>query len=109
MIFSAACLALPSKPINHFHCAAALASEHAARAAAERQLAQQRCTLLAEVQAARAEGDAALRQQQHQADVRQRQLEAQLDRQAAVAVEQQTAAAAAHAADLQQLEVSDGA
>ena len=84
---------------------AALASEHAARTAAERQLAQQRRTLLTEVQAARAEGDAALRQLQHQADVQQRRLEAELDRQVAAAAEQQAAAAAAHAAALRQLEV----
>ena len=84
---------------------AALASEHAARTAAERQLAQQRRTLLAQVQAARAEGDTALRRLQHQADVQQRQLEAELDRRVAAAAEQHAVVAAAHAAALQQLEV----
>ncbi len=96
---------LPGLMNTPSHTCAALASEHAARTAAEQQLAQKRRALLAEVQAARTEGDAVLRQQQHQAIAQQRQLEAELERQAAAAAERQAAAAVAHATALQQLEV----
>lgn len=82
----------------------ALSTEHAARMAAERQLVQQRRALAQEAEGVRAAGEAALRQQQHEAGTRERRLEAELERAAAAAERQQQEAAAAHRAELQHLQ-----
>lgn len=81
----------------------ALSREHAARTAAEQQLAQQQRELVREVQQARAAGEAALRQLQRQADAQLRALESERDS----AAEQAAAAqqlATEHRASLQRLQ-----
>lgn len=85
---------------------AALSAEHATRTAVERQLVQQRRVLAQEAEAARAAGEAALRQQQHEASTRERRLEAELERAAAAAERHQREAAAAHQAELQRMQAS---